>query len=94
MLKQVYIEKDVLTAAKERISMIFDDFENIIVSVSGGKDSTTLCHLALVEAHKRNRRIGYFFLDEEVVYDSTVKQVDYLMNLYPENTIKLVSDWI
>lgn len=89
MLKQVYIEKDVLTAAKERISMIFDDFENIIVSVSGGKDSTTLCHLALVEAHKRNRRIGIFFLDEEVVYDSTIKQVEYLMNLYPENTIKL-----
>lgn len=60
MLKQIYIDRDVLTAARERISMIFDDFENIIVSISGGKDSTTLAHLALTEAHKRNRRIGIF----------------------------------
>lgn len=89
MLKQVYIDKDVVTAAKERIAYIFDEFENIIVSISGGKDSTVLAHLALVEANKRGRRIGLFFLDEEVVYDSTIQQVDYLMNLYPENTIKL-----
>lgn len=89
MLKQIYIDRDVLTAARERISMIFDDFENIIVSISGGKDSTTLAHLALTEAHKRNRRIGIFFLDEEVVYDSTIKQIEYVMSLYPENTIPL-----
>ena len=89
MLKQVYISKQVLDAAKERISYIFDEFENIVVSISGGKDSTVLAYLTLIEAHKRDRKVGIFFLDEEVVYDSTVKQVDYLMNLYPENTIKL-----
>lgn len=89
MLRQVYINKDVLTAAKERISYIFDEFENVCVSISGGKDSTTLAHLTLTEAHKRNRKVGIFFLDEEVVYDSTIKQVKYIMNLYPENTIKL-----
>lgn len=89
MLKQVYIDKDVLTAAKERISMVFDDYENIIVSISGGKDSTVLAHLALLEAHKRGRRIGMFFLDEEVVYESTIEQVRYLYNLFPNNTIKL-----
>ena len=43
-----YLDKDVLTAARERISYIFDNFEKIIVSVSGGKDSTVLCHLALL----------------------------------------------
>ncbi len=89
MLKQVYTSKDVLTAAKERMAYIFDEFENIIVSVSGGKDSTVLAHLALQEAHKRDRRVGMFFLDEEVVYDSTIRQIDYLMNMYPENTVKL-----
>jgi len=89
MIKQVYISKNVLEATKERIAFIFDEFENIVVSISGGKDSTVLAHLALTEAHKRNRRIGIFFLDEEVVYDSTVKQVEYIMNLYPENTIPL-----
>ena len=45
MLRQVYINKTVLEAAKERISYIFDEFENIIVSVSGGKDSTVLAHM-------------------------------------------------
>ncbi|MCD3202826.1 phosphoadenosine phosphosulfate reductase family protein [Clostridium botulinum] len=89
MLKQVYINKDVLTAAKERISYIFDNFENVCVSISGGKDSTVLAHLTLTEAHRRNRKVGIFFLDEEVVYESTINQIRYIMNLYPENTIKL-----
>ncbi len=89
MLKQVYINKDVAMAAQERINYVFDEFENIIVSISGGKDSTVLCWLALQEAKRRNRKIGVFFLDEEVVYQSTIEQVEYLMNLYPENTTRI-----
>jgi len=86
---QIYQDKNVLLAAQDRIKFLFDCYENIIVSVSGGKDSTVLAHLSLVEANKRNRKIGLFFLDEEVVYDSTVKQIEYLMSLYPENTNRL-----
>lgn len=88
-LKQVYINKTVIDATRERISYVFDEFENIIVSVSGGKDSTVLAHIVLQEAHRRGRKVGIFFLDEEVVYDSTIKQVEYLMEMYPENTTKL-----
>jgi len=88
MLKQIYTNDNVLDKAKERISKLFDDWENIIVSISGGKDSTVVAYLTLQEAKKRNRKIGLFFLDEEVVYDSTVKQIRYLMDMYPENTIK------
>lgn len=88
MSKTKYINKNVLEASKERISYIFDNFENIVVSISGGKDSTVLCHLALTEAHKRNRKISLFWLDEEVVYNATCEQIEYLMNLYPENTIR------
>lgn len=89
MLKQVYIRDNVRDAAEKRISYIFDEFENIIVSISGGKDSTVLCWMALQEARRRNRRIGIFFLDEEVVYQSTIEQVTWLMNLYPENTVRI-----
>lgn len=89
MARQVYVDSNVLEAARKRIEFIFDEFENIVVSISGGKDSTVLAHLTLLEARRRDRKIGIFFLDEEVVYDSTVKQVDYLMNLFPENTIRL-----
>lgn len=83
-----YQDKNVLEATRERISYIFDEFTNINVSISGGKDSTVLCYLALQEAVKRNRKIGIFFLDEEVVYKSTVEQVEYLMSMYPQNTIR------
>ena len=88
MLRQIYINETVLHEAQKRISRIFDDWESIVVSISGGKDSTVLAHLALLEANKRGRRIGMFFLDEEVVYDSTIKQIRYLMEMFPENTIK------
>ena len=41
---------------------------------SAGKDSTVLAHLALVEPIGAAPRSDSY-LDEEVVYDSTVKQV-------------------
>ena len=89
MIRQHFLEDNVVQATEKRISWLFDEFENICVSISGGKDSTVLAYMALKEANKRGRRIGIFFLDEEVVYESTVNQVRYLMNLFPENTIKL-----
>ena len=79
-LTQVYHnDRNVLEAARERIAFIFDQFDNIHVSISGGKDSTVLAHLALVEAQRRGRRIGIFFLDEEVVYQATIDQVTHIM---------------
>lgn len=89
MIRQTFLKINVVEATKKRIEWIFDNFDNIVVSISGGKDSTVLAYMALQEAHKRNRKIGIFFLDEEVVYQATVEQVRYIMNLYPENTIKL-----
>lgn len=82
-------DKTVLDAARERVSFVFDQFETITVSVSGGKDSTVLAHLAMVEAHRRGRKINLFFLDEEAMYQSSIDQVEYLMDLYPENVNKL-----
>ncbi len=84
MTRQRYLNQTVLEAARSRMAFIFDSFEQVVVSVSGGKDSTVLAHLALVEAQKRGRRIGLFLLDEEVLYQSSVDQVDTLMSLAPE----------
>lgn len=88
MSRVKYNQTNVLEETQKRISYIFDEFDNIIVSISGGKDSTVLAYLALQEAKKRGRKIGLFFLDEEVMYNATIEQVEYLMNLYPENTIR------
>lgn len=88
MERHYNLDINVLEAAKERISYVFDNFENVNVSISGGKDSTVLCHLVLQEAVRRNRKVGIFYLDEEVVYQATIEQVEYLMSLYPQNTIR------
>lgn len=89
MIRQTFLKINVVDATRKRIEWIFDNFDNIVVSISGGKDSTVLAYMTLQEAHKRNRKVGIFFLDEEVVYQSTIDQVRYIMSLYPENTIKL-----
>jgi len=72
--------KNVYEAAKERISYIFDNYNKIIVSLSGGKDSTVLMYLALEEAEKRNRKIYCFFLDQEMEYNSTFLHVEDIMD--------------
>lgn len=89
MPSQRYTGKTVLEAARGRVSFLFDNFESIVVSISGGKDSTVLAHLALAEARRRERRIGLFLLDEEVLYQSSVDQVDHIMTAAPGNTIPL-----
>ena len=66
-----YKTDDVLTAARHRMALIFDEFDRIVVSVSGGKDSTVLRHLAIEEAERRGRRVSLFFLDQEAEYQST-----------------------
>jgi len=90
-LVQVYdSDKNVLDAARERIAFIFDHFDDVKVSISGGKDSTVLAHLMLTEAKERNCKIGLFFLDEEVMYQSSVDQISYLMEeVAPDNVIPL-----
>jgi predicted phosphoadenosine phosphosulfate sulfurtransferase len=71
--KKKYIEENVLNAARKRIELIFDNFDEINVSISSGKDSTVLYHLCLQEAIKRKRKITAFFLDQEAEYQSSIK---------------------
>lgn len=68
-----YNDKTVLEAAKERINFLFDEFEDIYVAVSGGKDSTVALYVTLEVARERGRRIGLYFLDQEFEYESTVE---------------------
>ena len=71
--------RNVLEAARDRVALVFDRHEQVVVSVSGGKDSTVLFHLAVTEARRRNRRIGLFFLDQEAEYESTIEQIRWMM---------------
>jgi predicted phosphoadenosine phosphosulfate sulfurtransferase len=78
-----YLEVDVLTAAQERIRWAFDNFKDkILLSYSGGKDSTVLFHLTMDEATKRNRKIGVLFIDWEVQYSLTIDHIKEMFKLY------------
>lgn len=63
---------DTLITSVRRIRWLFREFPRVVVSVSGGKDSTVLFHLAAAEAERVGRRFELFFLDQEAEYQSTV----------------------
>ena len=73
---------DVLTAARQRISKIFDDFPRIYLSFSGGKDSAVMMHLVMDEAVIRNRKVGVLFVDLEAQYKLTIDHVSEMLDLY------------
>ncbi|KAA6348967.1 Phosphoadenosine phosphosulfate reductase [termite gut metagenome] len=73
-------DKNTLDAARERISFIFDEFEEVNVSVSSGKDSTVLYHLCLQEAVRRGRKIIVFFQDQEAEYQSSIDLIKVMMS--------------
>lgn len=83
-LKQ-YGEANVLEAANERIAYVFDHFEKIYVSFSGGKDSTVMLHLVMDEARKRNRKVGVLIIDLEAQYALTMTHIAEMLELYREN---------
>ena len=71
-MKRVYKpNKNVLDAAKERIAFIFDNFERIYVSFSGGKDSGVMLNLVIDHIRKNNitRKVGVQILDNEANYE-------------------------
>lgn len=76
---------DVLTAAKERISWTFDNFDKIYLSFSGGKDSTVMMHLVMEEAIKRQKKIGVMFIDWECQFDLTIDHVRNMYNMYADH---------
>lgn len=86
-MKKVYLRKNVFEAAQERTKYIFDEFDNIRVQVSGGKDSSVIADLFLKEAARRNVKIEIAFLDQEAEYQNSIDVVRYIMS-HP-NTIPL-----
>jgi predicted phosphoadenosine phosphosulfate sulfurtransferase len=78
------IQKNVLTAAKERILYAFDNFEKILLSFSGGKDSSVMFHLVMDEAIQRNQKIGVMLIDFEAQYKATSDHAEEMFNLYKD----------
>ena len=69
---------NVYELAKERIEFVFNKFEYVCVSFSGGKDSGILLNLAIDHCRKNypGRRMGVFHIDYEAQYQMTTDYVD------------------
>jgi predicted phosphoadenosine phosphosulfate sulfurtransferase len=69
---------NVYQASQERLKTLFDEFDNIYVSFSGGKDSGVLLNLCIDYIRNNNlkRKIGVFHLDYEAQYKMTTEYVD------------------
>lgn len=76
---------DVHTAAQQRIAQTFDDFENIYVSFSGGKDSTVMLHMVMDEAIRRKRKVGVLVIDLEAQYSLTVEHMRKCCEMYADH---------
>ena len=85
MATKVYNDKSVLEASRERVSLVFDNFEKIYVSFSGGKDSSVMSHLVLTEAKKRNRKVGFLIIDLEAQYNDTIIHIEHMNEMYKDN---------
>ncbi|CRK85951.1 Uncharacterized protein YbdN [Candidatus Providencia siddallii] len=81
---KIPVGKNVLIATQDRIIWLFNTFEQISLSFSGGKDSTLLFHLIASEARKQNRKFNVMFLDWEVQYLATIDHVSKMRLLYKD----------
>ena len=84
MGKKIELDISVLSAAKERVSKVFDDFSRIYISFSGGKDSSVMTHLVLSEARKRGVQVGLLIIDLEAQYKSTIDHIEDMIEMYKD----------
>lgn len=76
---KIYKDQNVFEAARERVAFVFDEFDEVIVASSSGKDSTVIMELAIMEAELRGRLpVKVLFVDQEAEWSSTVQYMEHL----------------
>lgn len=76
----VVLEKSVYDASLDRFRYLYDNFDTVVVSFSGGKDSMAILEVALVVARERNEPLNAVFWDEEALLDPTVEYIQSVAN--------------
>lgn len=85
--------KNVYELTQERLRVIFNEFDNIYVSFSGGKDSSVLLNLCIDYIRRNNlkRKIGVFHMDYEIQYKMTIDFVDQILEKTKTYSMFIVS---
>ena len=92
MAQRVYQDINVYDAAQERLKYIFDTFERIYISYSGGKDSGVMLNLVLDYMRKNGitKKIGLQTLDNEANYSHSL---DFMHSIIEKNLDLLDVYW-
>ncbi|MBS4773605.1 MAG: DUF3440 domain-containing protein [Proteobacteria bacterium] len=90
---KIYQDKNVFEAVQERLKFIFDNFDNVYVSFSGGKDSGLLLSMVLDYKRRHNikKKIGVFHQDFEAQYQLTT---DYVTKMFDDNIDDIEPYWV
>ena len=104
---KIFLKDNVYDRTKDRLRFIFDEFDEVVVWVSGGKDSTVLFNLTLEIAREKNRLpLKLAFIDQEAEWENTisymremmtnpdVKPYWYQMPIKIFNATSYVNDWL
>lgn len=83
-MKKIKIGMNVFDAALMRIDWVFDSFNQVCLSFSGGKDSTVLLHLAAAVARKKRQKFSVLFIDWEAQYSLTISHIQALKTMYSD----------
>lgn len=85
-----YLKQNVLEAALDRIRWLFDEFDNLVVNFSGGKDSTVVLNLALQVAEEKDRLpLPVMFVNQEAEWQTVT---DYVREVFADPRVKPI--WV
>lgn len=90
--RKIYQNIKVDEALEQRLKLIFEDFDNISVSFSGGKDSGVLLNAVLEykREHGYPQKIAVFHKDYEAQYSKTT---EYVTRMYENNIDDIEPYW-
>jgi len=83
---KIFKSETTFDAGKRRIEWLFNEFDEVVVSFSGGKDSTVILNLALMVAEKLGRLpVKVMWLDQEAEWQSVV---DYAKEVFSDPRVE------
>lgn len=73
-----YLEKNVYEATVERVKYLFEEFDNVLIAFSGGKDSSVCLNICYDYAKENNllNKLSIYHIDYEAQYQMTTDYVD------------------